>query len=69
MQSKTHFATLASLLGSHSVDTFLSTHWEQSALYVSKGLTASSLVTLAEIDTILTTAVHRHPDLTLVDAS
>lgn len=64
------FPALQRLLGPHRVDTFLREYWERRALFIPRpdDPAARPLVTLAEMDEILTARPHRHPDMILVDA-
>jgi len=66
----TPFPALQRLLGPHTVDTFLTEYWEQRALFIPRPEDPGfrPLVTLAEMDEILTARPHRHPDMILVDA-
>jgi len=70
---KTHgkFPVLARLLAPVSVDDFLTRYWERTHLHISANDRAPSepLVTLAEVDAVLTGRPHHHPDLQLVDAA
>ncbi len=64
------FPALQRLLGPHRVDTFLQEYWEQKALFIPRPDDPGfrPLVTLGEMDEILTARPHRHPDMILVDA-
>lgn len=69
MPPETTFPTLASLVAPVPVSAFIADYWEREALYVPAASEARPVVSLAEIDRVLTTGVHRHPDLMLVDAA
>ncbi|MBI5517334.1 MAG: hypothetical protein HY909_26410 [Deltaproteobacteria bacterium] len=66
------FPALARLLGSANADAFVQRCWEREALHVrpSPAYPAERpLVSLREIDAVLTKHPHRHPDLQLVDSA
>lgn len=64
------FPALAKLLAPYPVASFLDTRWERAPLHVARGGdTSAALLTLAELDAILTTQTHRHPDLSVVAAA
>lgn len=71
MNTHGKFPALARLLAPVSVDDFLTRHWERAHLRVPASLRGAvePLVTLAEIDAVLTGRPHHHPDLQLVDAA
>lgn len=69
MQKK--FPALAKMLGPHSVASFMADYWERAPLFVSNTNKDKNppLVSLSEIDAILTARPHRHPDMQLVSAA
>lgn len=71
MTASGKFPALAQLLAPVPIDEFLAQYWEQRFLHVPIGARrpGETLVTLAEVDTILTSRLHRHPDIQLVDAA
>lgn len=62
------FPALATLLAPFDVRAFVDTYWERAPLHVSRP-GSPLLLTLSELDAIVTTGLHRHPDFTLADAS
>jgi hypothetical protein len=71
MNTHGKFPALARLLAPVAVDDFFTRYWERAHLRVpaaDRGPTAP-LVTLAEMDAVLTGRPHRHPELQLVDAA
>lgn len=60
---------LAGLLRPFPVETFLREHWERAPLHIARGADVRPLLTLSELDAIITTGAHRHPNLSLVDAA
>jgi|LNFM01.1.fsa_nt_gb ribosomal protein L16 Arg81 hydroxylase len=63
------FEALASLVAPVSVETFLSDYWERAPLLARRPAETRPLATLAEIDAVLSTERHVHPNLSLVDAA
>jgi ribosomal protein L16 Arg81 hydroxylase len=64
------FPTLASLLAPHPLPDFLDRHWEREYLHVKGDPRAprAALVSLDDVDAIVTGRANRHPDLSLVNA-
>ncbi|MEZ4406393.1 MAG: cupin domain-containing protein [Polyangiales bacterium] len=66
-----NFPALAKMLGPHSVASFMDDYWEKAPLYVPRSGDGpvKPLVSLSDMDAILTARPHRHPDMQIVSAS